>query len=71
MKINSVEDFHALELACPCGGGTKALLKAMTIEGGVDEDAVLTVSYYLQDADVEPDTHRPGCPALAPTDDGE
>lgn len=71
MKINSLEDFHSLEVACVCGGGTKALLKAMAIEGGGEEDTVLTVSYYLQDADVEPEAHRPGCPALKPTDGGE
>jgi len=71
MKINSLEEFHNLELACLCGGGTKALLKAMTIEGGGKEETVLTVSYYLQDADAEPDAHRPDCLALVPTDGSE
>ncbi len=70
MKINSLEDFLDLELACPCGGETKALLKAMTIEGGKAE-TVLAVSYYLQDANTEPDAHRPGCSFLASTDGRE
>jgi hypothetical protein len=71
MRINSLEELNDLELACQCGGETKTLLKAMTIEGGDEDPTVLTVSYYIPDTDEDDEAHRPGCPGNAPADGGE
>jgi hypothetical protein len=70
MRINSLEELHDLELACQCGGETKPLLKAMTVEGGEEDTTVLTVSYYIPDTE-DDGSHRRGCPGNEPADGGE